>query len=91
MRCIVLRTASDRKHTVHGIVLHCKSSADPYLMLIRPHTGQDDVVLLSALEGVHTGYLNVGIQLLPHGAIAQHDLQHVGALPLIGGDHPQLV
>ena len=60
-------------------------------MLIGAHAGEDDVVLLSALEGVHTGHLNVGVQLLPHGAIAQHHLQHVGSLTLVRGDHPQLV
>ncbi len=62
-----------------------------YLVLIGAHAGEDDVVLLSALEGVHTGHLNVGVQLLPHGAIAQHHLQHVGSLTLVRGDHPQLV
>ncbi len=62
-----------------------------YLVLIGAHTRQDDVVLLSALEGVHTGHLNVGVQLLPHGAVAQHHLQHVGTLALVRGDHPQLV
>jgi len=67
------------------------SSVRVYLVLIGAHTGEDDVVLLSALEGVHTGHLNVGVQLLPHGAVAQHHLQHVGALTLVRGDHPELI
>lgn len=28
------------------------------LVLIGPHAGQDDEVLLSALEGIHTGYFH---------------------------------
>lgn len=59
-------------------------------MLIGAHTRQDDIVLLAPLEGVYAGYLNVGVQLLPHGTVAQHDLQHMGTLALIGGDDPQL-
>ncbi len=29
------------------------------LVLIGPHTGQDDEVLLSALKGIHTGYFHL--------------------------------
>ena len=60
-------------------------------MIIGPDTRQDDVILLSALKGVHAGNLNLVVQLLAHGSIAQHDLQDVSALALIGGDDPQLL
>lgn len=62
-----------------------------YLVIIGPDTRQDDVILLSPLKGVYAGNLNLVVQLLAHGSIAQHDLQDVGTLALIGGDDPQLL
>lgn len=60
-------------------------------MVIGADTGQNDVVLLPALERVHASNFNLIVQLLPHGTIPEHDLQYVAALTLIGSDDTYLL
>eukprot|EP00951_Prasinocladus_malaysianus_P023482 scaffold200098_cov39-Prasinocladus_malaysianus.AAC.1 len=46
--------------------------------------------LLAALESVHTGHLNLLIELLPQTPIAQHDVEYVDSLAVIGRDDANL-
>mmetsp|Transcript_17786 Transcript_17786/g.49791 ORF Transcript_17786/g.49791 Transcript_17786/m.49791 type:complete len:242 (+) Transcript_17786:915-1640(+) len=60
------------------------------LVLVGADARQDDVVLLATLEGVHAGDLNVLVQLLAEAAVAQHHVDDVHPLPLVGGDDTDL-
>ena len=41
-----------------------------HLVLVGAHAGEDDVIFLPALEGVHAGALDLGIQRLAQRAAA---------------------
>ena len=63
---------------------------DP-LVLVGPDAGDDDDVLLSALEGVHAGDLHVLVELGVEGSLVLHVGDEERPLPLVGGDDPDLV
>ena len=60
------------------------------LVLVGAHAREDDVVLLAALEGVDAGDLDVLVELLAEAAVAEHHVDDVDPLALVGGDDADL-
>ncbi|KAJ7264918.1 hypothetical protein B0H12DRAFT_215232 [Mycena haematopus] len=57
--------------------------SDP-LMLIAPHAAENNVILLSSLEGIHACDLNLLVQVLLERPIELHVVDDIRALALIG-------
>lgn len=52
-------------------------------MFVAPDAAQDDVVLLSSLEGINTGYFDIFVQILLERAVELHIVDYVGSLALV--------
>ncbi len=59
-------------------------------MLIGPDAGDDDEILLPALEGVHATHFHRLIQRWLQRALPLHDSYDVASLTLVGRDDPYL-
>lgn len=53
------------------------------LMFIAPDTTQDDVILLSALEGVNACDLNIFVKILLQRSVELHVVDNVRSLPFV--------
>ena len=60
------------------------------LMLVAPHTGDDDVILLPSLERVDAGHFDLLVELLLERAVELHVRDDVGALALVWSDDTDL-
>jgi hypothetical protein len=60
------------------------------LVVVGTDTRQDDVVLLTTLESVDGGNLNLLVQLLAKGSVGLHGRNNVGALSFVRGDDTDL-
>ena len=60
------------------------------LVLVAPNAAQDDVVLLSALEGVDAGNFDLFVKVLLERAVELHIVDDVRPLSLVWCDHSDL-
>ena len=59
-------------------------------MLVTPHTAEDNIILLSSLERIHTRDFNLFVQILLQGAIELHVVHDVRSLTLVRRDNTDL-
>ncbi|RUS31225.1 hypothetical protein BC938DRAFT_478226 [Jimgerdemannia flammicorona] len=60
------------------------------LVLVASHQAQNDIVLFSALEGVHARDLYLFVEILAHRPVELHVADDIGSLPFVGGDDADL-
>lgn len=60
------------------------------LVLVAPDTGQNDVVLLSALESINAGNFDLLVEILSQGAVELHEVCDVRSLTFVGCDDTDL-
>jgi len=53
-------------------------------MLVTPDTAQNDIVLLSSLEGIYTGHFDILVQVFLERSIKLHVVDNIGTLTLVG-------
>jgi hypothetical protein len=59
-------------------------------VLVTPHARNDDVVLLTTLEGVDRSNLDLLVKLLLERPVDLHERDEVGPLTFVGGDDTDL-
>ena len=59
-------------------------------MLVASNTTEDNVVLLSSLEGINAGNLDFLVQVLLEGAVELHVVDDIRPLAFVGGDDADL-
>ncbi len=60
-------------------------------MLVAPDTAENNVVLLSSLEGVNTCDFDLLVQILLHCAVELHIIDDVRPLAFVGSDDANLL
>lgn len=60
-------------------------------MFVTSDSTQNDVILLSSLESVNTGHLDILIQLLLERPVELHIIDNIGTLILIGCNSANLI
>lgn len=53
-------------------------------MFVAPDAAQNDIVLFSSLEGIHTSHFNIFVQVLLERSVELHIIDDIGTLTLVG-------
>jgi len=61
------------------------------LVFVASDAAQNDIILLSSLESIDTGHLNILLQLLLERSVELHIIDNIGTLTLVWCDHADLV